>query len=218
MTQLASHRELELFKRVAEIIESARGRVARSVNSAMVQAYWLIGREIVEIEQQGKKRAGYGDRIIQGLAAKLTAEFGSGYSIRSLRRIRQFYLTYRSGSAVPTALGGPEKRPTALAESPNRGPAKKRPTVLAESTRVAEWLFPASLGYGNDSVQNGPFDFERASRGLEASWRSRCPGVRDFRLRNTSAVAFLDFCGSRAGRGWRRVGKTRTQTGTTAIR
>ncbi len=57
MTQLPSHRELELFKRVAEIIESARGRVARSVNSAMVQAYWLIGREIVEIEQQGKKRA-----------------------------------------------------------------------------------------------------------------------------------------------------------------
>jgi hypothetical protein len=45
MTQLASHRELVLFKRVAEIIESARGRVARSVNSAMVQAYWLIGRE-----------------------------------------------------------------------------------------------------------------------------------------------------------------------------
>jgi hypothetical protein len=99
----------------------------------MVQAYWLIGREIVEIEQQGKKRAGYGDRIIQGLAAKLTAEFGSGYSIRSLRRIRQFYLTYRSGSAVPTALSGPEKRPTALAESP----------------RVAEWVFPASLSWAH---------------------------------------------------------------------
>jgi hypothetical protein len=55
MTLLASNRELALFKRVAEIIESARGRVARSVNSAMVQAYWLIGREIVEIEQQGKR-------------------------------------------------------------------------------------------------------------------------------------------------------------------
>jgi hypothetical protein len=55
MTQLASQRELELFKRVAKIIESARGRVARSVNSPMVQAYWLIGREIVEIEQQGKR-------------------------------------------------------------------------------------------------------------------------------------------------------------------
>ena len=59
MTQLASHRELVLFKRVAEIINSARGRVARSVNSAMVQAYWLIGREIVEIEHQGKKSVVY---------------------------------------------------------------------------------------------------------------------------------------------------------------
>jgi DUF1016 N-terminal domain len=133
MTQLASHRELALFKRVAEIIESARGRVARSVNSAMVQAYWLIGREIVEIEQQGKKRAGYGERIIQGLAAKLTAQFGSGYSIRSLRRIRQFYLTYPGGSVVPTALGGPEKRPTVLAESPD----------------YAEWFFPASLSWAH---------------------------------------------------------------------
>jgi hypothetical protein len=124
MTQLASHRELALFKRVAEIIESARGGVARSVNSAMVQAYWLIGREIVEIEQQGKKRTGYGERIIQGLAAKLSARFGSGYSIRSLRRIRQFYLTYPGGSAVPTALGGPEKRPTLFSELSERGRVK----------------------------------------------------------------------------------------------
>ena len=50
---------------------------------------------------------------------------------------------------MPTALGGPERRPTALAESTSRGPAKKRPTVLAESTRVAEWLFPASLSWAH---------------------------------------------------------------------
>jgi hypothetical protein len=53
--------EEDLFRRVAEIIESTRGHVARTVNSAMVHAYWLIGREIVEVEQQGKSRAGYGD-------------------------------------------------------------------------------------------------------------------------------------------------------------
>jgi hypothetical protein len=87
-----------------------------------------------------------------------------------------------------------------------------------ERTPRVGLLVLLKTGYGNDSVQNRPFDFERASRGLEASWRSRRPGVRDFRLRNTFAVAFLDFCGSRAGRGWRRVGKTRTQTGTTGIR
>ena len=55
MIKRADRREDELFKRVAEIIETARGHVARTVNSAMVHAYWLIGREIVEVEQQGKK-------------------------------------------------------------------------------------------------------------------------------------------------------------------
>lgn len=51
MTKLADRRHEELFKRVAEIIEAARGHVVRTVSSAMVQAYWLIGREIVyEIE------------------------------------------------------------------------------------------------------------------------------------------------------------------------
>ncbi len=72
MTTLADRRQEELSKRVTEIIEGARGHVARTVNSATVQAYWLIGREIVEVEQQGKKRAGYGEQVIQGLADRLT--------------------------------------------------------------------------------------------------------------------------------------------------
>jgi hypothetical protein len=50
----------ELYKRVARILEQARGQVARSVNTAMVRAYWLVGREIVEVEQAGEQRAGYG--------------------------------------------------------------------------------------------------------------------------------------------------------------
>jgi DUF1016 N-terminal domain len=66
----------------------------------MVQAYWLIGREIVEIEQQGKKRAGYGERIIQGLAAKLTAQFGPGYSIRSLANPSSSPLSNASNGTV----------------------------------------------------------------------------------------------------------------------
>ena len=63
MKKLADRIEDGLFKRVAEIIEAARGNVARTVNSAMVHAYWLIGREIVEIEQHGKERAGYGEEL-----------------------------------------------------------------------------------------------------------------------------------------------------------
>ncbi len=151
MTTLADRRQEELFKRVTEIIEGARGHVARTVNSAMVQAYWLIGREIVEVEQQGKKRAGYGEQVIQGLAERLTTQFGVGYSVRSLRRIRQFYLTYPSGSAVPAGLGGPEKRPAALAESTVRRPREKRPTVLAESRPIGAPMFPPSLSWAHYS-------------------------------------------------------------------
>ena len=55
-----------LFARVVDIIEVGRGHVSRTVNTAMVEAYWLIGREIVEVEQRGEKRAGYGARILEG--------------------------------------------------------------------------------------------------------------------------------------------------------
>ncbi|MBI5548141.1 MAG: DUF1016 domain-containing protein [Deltaproteobacteria bacterium] len=151
MTKLASRHEEGLFARVSEIIEAARGHVARSVNSAMVHAYWLIGREIVEVEQRGKERASYGEQLIERLAARLTAEFGPGYSVRNLRRVRQFFLTFPAGSVVPVKLGGPEKRPTPLAESGmERGPVKIRPTVLAESIQADQLLlFPPSLGWAH---------------------------------------------------------------------
>jgi hypothetical protein len=67
-----------------------------AVNSAMVEAYWLIGKRIVEEEQKGKGRAAYGKEIIKNLSKSLKAEFGKGYSTRSLREYRQFY-QYFSG-------------------------------------------------------------------------------------------------------------------------
>ena len=59
----SASREDALFARVVDIIEAARGHVTRSVNTAMVQAYRLIGRENIEVEQYGEKRAGYGERV-----------------------------------------------------------------------------------------------------------------------------------------------------------
>jgi len=104
-------REDELFTRVVGIIEAARQHVVRSVNTAMVQAYWFIGREIVEVEQHGAKRAGYGERIVENLAGRLTARFRRGFSVPNLRNMRQLFLTYPRGSALPEELGGPRKRP-----------------------------------------------------------------------------------------------------------
>jgi hypothetical protein len=82
--------EDELYKRIAGILESARSQVARTVNTAMVHAYWRIGREIVLVEQGGATRAGYGDQLMEHLAKRLTAEYGRGFGVATLRRTRSF--------------------------------------------------------------------------------------------------------------------------------
>ena len=61
-----------LFGRVVSILEQARGNVVRAVNTQMVLAYWLIGREIVQELQGGEERAAYGKKIIEDLSARLT--------------------------------------------------------------------------------------------------------------------------------------------------
>lgn len=83
-----------LYARVRGIIDSARAGASRSVDTLQVVACWLIGREIVEDEQKGRRRAGYGERLLEYLAARLKADYGRGYSVANLRLFRQFYLVY----------------------------------------------------------------------------------------------------------------------------
>ena len=84
----------QLYKRVQAILEQARDTAARSVNTAQVVANWLIGREIVDEEQRGKRKAGYGDRLLVELSVKLAKSYGNGYSATNLRLFRQFYANY----------------------------------------------------------------------------------------------------------------------------
>ncbi len=79
---------------IKTILKNARQKAYTAVNSVMVEAYWKIGRRIVEEEQNGKERAEYGKEILQNLSKELTEEFGKGYSYRTLREIRQFYLMF----------------------------------------------------------------------------------------------------------------------------
>lgn len=94
----------ELYKRIREILESARTNVARTVNTTQVVANWLIGREIVEEEQKGKQRADYGERLLKGLSVRLTTDFGRGFSVNNLEHFRDFYLTYCGLVEIPHAL------------------------------------------------------------------------------------------------------------------
>jgi predicted nuclease of restriction endonuclease-like (RecB) superfamily len=83
-----------LLERVVSILDQARSQVVRSVNSAMVLAYWQIGREIVEYHQGGADRAEYGDQLLELLSAQLGGRVGRGYSTTNLRYFRTFYLAY----------------------------------------------------------------------------------------------------------------------------
>ena len=84
----------DLMDRVVSILEQARANVARSVNSNMVIAYWLIGREVVVALQGGEDRAEYGERLLGELSGKLTKRFGRGFSMTNLRYFRLFYQAF----------------------------------------------------------------------------------------------------------------------------
>jgi hypothetical protein len=79
---------------IKQILTVARQKAYLSVNLAMVDAYWLTGKRIVEEEQQGKERAAYGEEILKTLSEELTKEFGKGFGTRNLWDFRKFYLTF----------------------------------------------------------------------------------------------------------------------------
>ena len=79
---------------VAGVIEAARRSAARSVNSILTAAYWLIGRRIVEFEQAGRVRADYGTELLKRLAADLTNRFGRGFGPVNLSQMKKFYLLW----------------------------------------------------------------------------------------------------------------------------
>ncbi|MBM4377769.1 MAG: DUF1016 family protein [Deltaproteobacteria bacterium] len=146
MSELSPAQEEHLYGRIASILDEARTRVARSINTAMVHAYWLVGREIVEVEQHGAERAAYGEGLMKRVAARLSAKFGKGFSLASLKRMKQFYLAFPQGSALSAAAGG--KGSTALSLSGEADGGEKGATALSLS-QDASPRFPPSLAWSH---------------------------------------------------------------------
>lgn len=91
------------------LMQQARHAAARSVNSIMTATYWEIGRRIVEYEQGGAQRAGYGEYLMKRLAADLTSQLGRGFSQRNLEQMRRFYQLWTIPQTLPAEL-----EPTAI--------------------------------------------------------------------------------------------------------
>ena len=103
------HRYIHFFKRNTGLfskpylLESARTIAAVQVNSIVVCTNFLIGKYIVEHESRGNTRADYAEKMICILSARLTKEFGPGYSERNLWLFKKFYQMYTGTIKVQTA-------------------------------------------------------------------------------------------------------------------
>lgn len=84
----------DYIEEIKTILLQARQKAYTTVNTAMVEAYWMIGKRIVDQEQHGENRAAYGENILKELSKSLTGTFGKGFSYSNLYNFRQFYLTY----------------------------------------------------------------------------------------------------------------------------
>jgi len=92
-----------LFQSIKVLIEEAKQKVVRNVNSVIVYTYFEIGKIIIQNEQEGKERAQYAKKILVQLSSDLTAEYGGGYSRSNLEYMRKFYLLFKDRISQPQA-------------------------------------------------------------------------------------------------------------------
>ncbi|MBR0197236.1 MAG: hypothetical protein IJQ34_03800 [Kiritimatiellae bacterium] len=94
----------KLYQEVRSIMVSARERVRSAVNFAMVEAYWLIGKTIVDM-QGGSAKSNYGDGLILELSKRMISEFGAGFGVSNLKYMRQFFLEFPIRHSLRGELG-----------------------------------------------------------------------------------------------------------------
>lgn len=102
MPNIVKSQNDKLYSQISAILSESRKYVVNTVNTAMVKTYFEIGRLIVENEQNGKNRAEYGKETLKNLSERLTKDFGKGFSVENLDRMRFFYRTYSNSSTVLT--------------------------------------------------------------------------------------------------------------------
>ena len=144
-----------LYREIRAVLESARAGAHRAVNAAMVQAYWHVGRLIVEHEQGGTKRAAYGEAVLDDLSRRLMAEFGRGFDVTNLRKMRQFYRMFEIRDAVRLESGKAKRAVARLVSGvePIRHTAGDelswshyRLLIQVESPAAREWYMNEAMG------------------------------------------------------------------------
>lgn len=127
------------YQRIQAVLSEARSRAWQAVNSAMVIAYWEIGRVIVEEEQRGQSRAEYGSQLLNDLSVRLKSEFGKGFDRSNLQFMRAFYSLFPNCDALRRELSWTHYRILLKVEKPEARSFYEAETVAARwSTRELE--------------------------------------------------------------------------------
>ena len=183
--------QADLFDRVVAILEAARSNVVRAVNSNMVIAYWLIGREIVQEIQGGGRRAAYGKQVLEGLSRRLKTRLGPGYSETNLKYFRTFYTVYENRRPVgddfpelpPGESAGRIRHPLGDELGKGGGPASISCPLGAELTSAAK-----SYPVGSESLSG--FSSQLSWSIYRALMRVEKPDARAFYEREAIAGAW----------------------------
>lgn len=93
----------KFYNEIKNILSTARNKVYKTANFAMVEAYWNIGKSIIE-EQGGNEKAEYGAGLLKELSKQMTQDFGKGFTVTNLKYMRQFYLMFPNGHALRDEL------------------------------------------------------------------------------------------------------------------
>ena len=110
--------EKVVFEEIKKILQEARNKIYKTTNNAMVEAYWNIGKIIVE-KQSGNEKAEYGAELLKNLSKEMTKEFGKGFTIANLKNMRQFYLTFPKSYALRSELSWTQYRLLMRVENEN---------------------------------------------------------------------------------------------------
>ena len=101
MTNLLNQNKVdELYGQIEMIVTEKKTKVAYQINNTMLETYLLIGKLIVENEQNGNTKDEYGKQVLKELSKRLTKRFGSGFSITNLQHMRLFYMQYQKTDSV----------------------------------------------------------------------------------------------------------------------
>ncbi len=91
---MLEERNNKMLEQIKEVIINSRQKIAYAVNNTMLEAYWNVGRIIIENEQNGNFKAEYGKQLIKDLSKELRKVLGNGFSVSNLFNMRRFYITY----------------------------------------------------------------------------------------------------------------------------